>query len=158
MGIKSPLPYRFRKYALGKLQYGLNFAFGGTGVFDTGNLQPNMTTQIGFLQGLIKDKVYSKWDLKESLALVTVSGNDYGAFTSSGGSDQDLPSFISRVVNQMSIDLKQIHDIGVQRVLVNTLQPIGCLPRTNCPFIISAMQRKTRIQQPVSTTSCCSRL
>ncbi|KAD5508469.1 hypothetical protein R6Q59_030948 [Mikania micrantha] len=129
MGIKSPLPYRFRKYALGKLQYGLNFAFGGTGVFDTGNLQPNMTTQIGFLQGLIKDKVYSKWDLKESLALVTVSGNDYGAFTSSGGSDQDLPSFISRVVNQMSIDLKQIHDIGVQRVLVTTLQPIGCLPR-----------------------------
>ncbi|GJV03652.1 RNA-directed DNA polymerase, eukaryota, reverse transcriptase zinc-binding domain protein [Tanacetum coccineum] len=65
-----------------------NFAFGGTGVFDTGNFQPNLTTQIGYLQGLIKDSVYTKRDLESSLAMVTVSGNDYSAFTASGGSQQ----------------------------------------------------------------------
>ncbi|KAJ0616292.1 putative carboxylesterase [Helianthus annuus] len=128
MGIRSPLPYKFRKYAPNKLRGGLNFAFGGTGVFDTGNSQPNLTTQIRFLQGLIKDRVYTKRDLKSSLALVAVSGNDYGTYTSTGGSEQGLPSFISKVVNQMAIDLKLIHDTGVRRVLVTTLQPIGCLP------------------------------
>lgn len=88
MGIKSPLPYRVIKYAPNKLRAGINFAFGGTGVFDTGNFQPNLTTQIGYLQRLIKDKVYTKQDLESSLAMVTVSGNDYSAFTAAGGSQQ----------------------------------------------------------------------
>ncbi|KAK9072823.1 hypothetical protein SSX86_009258 [Deinandra increscens subsp. villosa] len=148
MGVKSPLPYKFRKYAPHKLRFGLNFAYGGTGVFDTGNLQPNMTTQIGFLQGLIKDKVYTKRDLKSSLALVTVSGNDYSAYVSSGGSNQGLPSFISLVVNQMSINLKQIHDMGVRRVLVTTLQPIGCLPGQT---IVSSYQQCNESQNAASS-------
>lgn len=29
----------------------------------------------------------------------------------------------------MAIDLKRIRDIGMRRVLVTTLQPVGCLPR-----------------------------
>ncbi|MFS7889761.1 putative carboxylesterase [Helianthus anomalus] len=129
MGIKSPLPYKFRKYGPGKLRCGLNFAYGGTGVFDTGNLLPNMSTQIGLLQRLIKDKVYTKRDLKASLALFTVSGNDYDAYTSNGGTEEGLPAFITSVVNQMAIDLKRVHDTGIRRVLVTTLQPVGCLPR-----------------------------
>ncbi|XP_076933421.1 GDSL esterase/lipase At5g03610-like [Bidens hawaiensis] len=129
MGIKSPLPYAFRKYAKDKLRGGVNFACGGTGVFDTGNLQPNMTTQIGFLQGLIKEGVYTKRDLESSLALVTVSGNDYGAYNLAGGKEQDLPAFISKVVNQIAINLKAIHDLGVHRVMVANLQPVGCLPQ-----------------------------
>ncbi|KAD2015370.1 hypothetical protein E3N88_42019 [Mikania micrantha] len=129
MGIKSPLAYQWRKYGQKRLQYGVNFAYGGTGVFDTGNLEPNMTTQIGFLQGLIKEGVYTKRDLESSLALVTVSGNDYSAYISSGGPRQDLPSFMSHVVNQMGINLKVIHDMGVRKVLVSSLQPIGCLPQ-----------------------------
>lgn len=88
MGIHSPLPYILRKYGPGKLRCGLNFAYGGTGVFDTGNLQPNLTTQIGLLQGLIKEKVYTKRDLKAALALVAVSGNDYDSYTSTGGTEQ----------------------------------------------------------------------
>ncbi|XP_076902049.1 GDSL esterase/lipase At5g03610-like isoform X1 [Bidens hawaiensis] len=129
MGIKSPLPYKVRKYAPGKLRRGLNFAYGGTGVFNTGNLLPNMTTQIGFLQKLIKNKVYTKRDLRSSLALVMVSGNDYNAYTSAGGTTQGLPAFITRVVDQMAIDLKLIHDTGIRRVLVATIEPIGCLPK-----------------------------
>nr|XP_043609769.1 GDSL esterase/lipase At5g03610-like [Erigeron canadensis] len=129
MGIKSPLPYQWRKYGQNKLRCGLNFAYGGTGVFDTGNLQPNMTTQIGYLKGLIKDSVYTKQDLQSALALVTVSGNDYSAYTSAGGSEQGLPSFITSVVNQMEINMKAIHDLGVRRVLVAMLQPLGCLPQ-----------------------------
>ncbi|XP_071709262.1 GDSL esterase/lipase At5g03610-like [Rutidosis leptorrhynchoides] len=130
MGLKSPLPHQMMKYGKDKLKYGMNFAYGGTGVFDTGNLQPNMTSQIGFLQNLLHENVYTKRDLESSLALVTVSGNDYGAYTSSGGSELGLPVFIASVVKQMAINLKAIHDLGVRRVLVNMLQPLGCLPQS----------------------------
>ncbi|GJT65982.1 GDSL esterase/lipase-like protein [Tanacetum coccineum] len=148
MGIKSPLPYRVTKYAPSKLRAGINFAFGGTGVFDTGNFQPNLTTQIGYLQGLIKDSVYTKRDLKSSLAMVTVSGNDYSAFTASGGSQQNLPAFITSVVNQMTIDLKRIHDLGIPRVLVNTLQPVGCLPQLT---VLSAYQQCNQTQNSLAS-------
>nr|GEU99367.1 GDSL esterase/lipase At5g03610-like [Tanacetum cinerariifolium] len=148
MGIKSPLPYRVTKYAPNKLRAGINFAFGGTGVFDTGNFQPNLTTQIGYLQGLIKDSVYTKRDLKSSLAMVTVSGNDYSAFTASGGSQQNLPAFITSVINQMTIDLKLIHDLGIPRVLVNTLQPVGCLPQLT---IIYSYQQCNQTQNSLAS-------
>ncbi|KAI7757165.1 hypothetical protein M8C21_025735 [Ambrosia artemisiifolia] len=128
MGIKSPLPYKFLRYGPGKLRYGLNFAYGGTGVFDTHNMLPNVTAQIGLLQRLIKARVYTKRDLKASLALVAVSGNDYTAYGSNNGTRKGLPAFIRSVVNQIAIDLKKIHEMGVRRVLVNTLQPVGCLP------------------------------
>lgn len=80
LGIRSPLPYALRKYAKkSKLENGMNFAYGGTGVFDTLVSGPNLTTQIGFFQHLLEqEKVYDKRDLiKSSVALVSVAGNDY---------------------------------------------------------------------------------
>lgn len=67
----------------------MNFAYGGTGVFDTyAAPEPNMTTQIDFLQGLIKDGVYTKHDLSSSIAHVSVAGNDYVTYTSRNGSSE----------------------------------------------------------------------
>ncbi|THG17032.1 hypothetical protein TEA_026102 [Camellia sinensis var. sinensis] len=211
LGLKSPIPYRWRKFAANRLRNGMNFAYGGTGVFDTLVLDPNMTTQIDFLEKLVNnDSVYTKWDLQSSLGLVTLSGNDYGAFLAKGGSTQcqcffftsscksfviyiffvvlvraatplteftpfsvvpvfgdvfqhsmmvvgplyiwmemaitvivsnveepfilclktDLPSFISAVVDQLAENLKRIQDIGVRKVAVTAMQPLGCLPRS----------------------------
>lgn len=66
----------------------MNFAFGGTGVFDTLVALPNMTTQIDFLQELINNKVYTWSDFQSSVAIVSVAGNDYGAYLVRGGSTQ----------------------------------------------------------------------
>ncbi|KAE9465561.1 hypothetical protein C3L33_02534, partial [Rhododendron williamsianum] len=90
LGLKSPIPYRWRKYAPNRLRYGMNFAYGGTGVFKTLVLDPNMTTQIDFFQNLINESVYNQGDLQSSLALLTIAGNDYGAFLSKGGTAQPL--------------------------------------------------------------------
>lgn len=86
MGIKTPVPYRYRKELGGRLKYGLNFAYGGTGVFDTPAPEPNMTTQIDFLQQLLNDSVYSKRALKTSVALVSLAGNDYSNYIATNGS------------------------------------------------------------------------
>ncbi|XP_057466933.1 GDSL esterase/lipase At5g03610-like [Actinidia eriantha] len=138
LGLKSPIPYRWRKYGANKVWYGMNFAYGGTGVFNTLVLDPNMTTQIDFFQNLIKDSVYKRRDLKSSLALVTLSGNDYSAFLANGGTAQDLILFITRVVNQLTVNLKRIHCLGVSKVAVTALQPLGCLPRST---IVNAFQQ-----------------
>ncbi|KAF4401275.1 hypothetical protein G4B88_014116 [Cannabis sativa] len=65
----------------------MNFAFGGTGVFDTMEKEPNMSTQINFFEDVLRENdFYSKQDLNSSLALVSIAGNDYGAYLSKASS------------------------------------------------------------------------
>lgn len=70
------------------LKYGMNYAFGGTGVFQTLFSGPNMTTQIDFFEQQIKDKLYSTKDIRNSVALVSVAGNDYTFYNVKNGSVQ----------------------------------------------------------------------
>ncbi|KAF8042915.1 hypothetical protein BT93_A1291 [Corymbia citriodora subsp. variegata] len=129
-GVRSPIPYRWREVGSKYVKYGMNFAYGGTGVFDTLFPQPNMTVQIDLLQQLIAKSVYTGPDLQSSLALVTNSGNDYSAYFAKNGSYEDLPKFIIRVVNQLTLDIKRIHDLGVKMIAVAGLPPLGCLPQS----------------------------
>ncbi|KAF3441688.1 hypothetical protein FNV43_RR15603 [Rhamnella rubrinervis] len=130
VGVKSPLPYQWRKVVGGQhLKNGMNFAYGGTGVFNTLVSDPNMTTQIDLFQQLIKQSVFNARDLQSSVALVTVSGNDYSAYIARNGSDQGFPAFITSVVNQLYLNLKRIQNLGVKKIAVTALQPLGCLPR-----------------------------
>ncbi|KAH9674725.1 GDSL esterase/lipase [Citrus sinensis] len=130
VGIKSPIAYRWRKIALKNLKYGMNFAFGGTGVFDTLVANPNMTTQIDFFQQVIKEAVYSPADLKSSLALVSAAGNDYSTYVAVNGSAEGFQPFITKVVNQLTLNMKRIHGLGVRKILVPSLPPLGCLPQS----------------------------
>lgn len=86
MGLKSPVPYKFRKVMQQHLKYGMNFAFGGTGVFDTSSKNPNMTIQIDFFKQLIKENVYTTSDLNNSVVYVSVAGNDYNFYLATNGS------------------------------------------------------------------------
>lgn len=88
MGVKSPFPYRWKRLGVKYLKYGMNFAYGGTGVFDTLVSDPNMTTQIDFFQQLLRDNMFTVSDIESSVALVSVAGNDYGAYTVKNGSAQ----------------------------------------------------------------------
>lgn len=128
LGLKSPVAYRWRKHSPKKLKYGMNFAFGGTGVFDTPAPYPNMTTQIDFFQQLVNENLFSAYDVKTSVALVSLAGNDYAAYLARGGSPQGLQTFITQVVNQLVLDIQRIHSLGVRKIAVTALEPLGCLP------------------------------
>lgn len=81
LGIRSPVPYKFRRRVNASvLQDGMNFAVAGTGVFDLGNFQRNLSAQIDTFISQINAKIYSEHDLMSSIALVSVSGNDYDNF------------------------------------------------------------------------------
>ncbi|CAA7029698.1 unnamed protein product [Microthlaspi erraticum] len=131
MGIKTPVPY-IRKDDVGKerLKYGMNFAVGGTGVLVTGvvinTLNPNMTNQIDFFQKLIGN-IYSPSDLSSSVALVSVSGNDYFDYIYKNKLT-GIFEFIPKVVKQTEVNLRRIHALGVKKIAIPNLQPLGCLP------------------------------
>ncbi|EYU35460.1 hypothetical protein ABFS82_10G050900 [Erythranthe guttata] len=132
LGLKSPIAYIWTKFGgkLAKLQYGTNFAYGGSGVFDTlGNVLPNMTTQIDFLEKLTNNSVCTALDLHSSVVLVSLAGNDYAAFLANGGTNQGLQTFIPIVINQLSLNLKRLQKMGAAKVIVTALEPLGCLPR-----------------------------
>ncbi|CAN1357500.1 GDSL esterase/lipase At5g03610, partial [Linum perenne] len=106
-------------------RYGMNFAFGGTGVFNTLSPDPNMTTQIDLFQQLLTQRTYSAWDLHNSVALVSVAGNDYATFLSTNRSLD-----VRTMVNQTTQNLLRLKSMGIKKIVVTGLQPLGCLPAT----------------------------
>ncbi|KAL9238852.1 hypothetical protein vseg_013224 [Gypsophila vaccaria] len=131
LGVRTPIAYKWRKYKQGRqLENGMNFAYGGTGVFDTIAPYPNMTAQIDIFEQLVNQSVFTSLDLRNSVAHVSLAGNDYSSFLATRGSLQDVPKFIPKVVNQLALNLKRIYKLGVNKISVTTLQPLGCLPQT----------------------------
>ncbi|KAH7856020.1 hypothetical protein Vadar_031672 [Vaccinium darrowii] len=126
LGIPSPLPYQLRKTGKESSALGMNFAYGGTGVFNTLAKEPNMTTQIDLFQQLVEEKLYTKQDLNSSIAVVSVGGNDYATHMATNGSLQ--ATFTESVINQLAMNIKRIHGLGVRKVAVTTMEPLGCLP------------------------------
>ncbi|XP_077235826.1 GDSL esterase/lipase At5g03610-like [Tasmannia lanceolata] len=131
LGIRTPIAYKWRKMGLKPLRHGMNFAFGGSGVFNTLSPVPNLTAQIDLFQEQIKEGVYTKSDIESSLTLVSIVGNDYAAYQARNGTLQGLQAFATSLINQLAIDLKRLNDLGVKNIAMTSLQPFGCLPGNN---------------------------
>ncbi|XP_031475128.1 GDSL esterase/lipase At5g03610-like isoform X2 [Nymphaea colorata] len=80
LGVPSPVPYRLRRVAGHRGSYGINFAYSGTGVFDTSAPLPNVTTQIDYLEQMIKEGWYEKRQVRSSMAFLALAGIDYLEF------------------------------------------------------------------------------
>lgn len=72
---------------------------------------------------------------------------------------QDLPTFITEVVNQLATNIKRIKDLGVRKVAVGAIQPVGCLPsntitdsfqQCNTTFNTLAMVHNQLLQKAVA--------
>ncbi|XP_074563507.1 GDSL esterase/lipase At5g03610-like [Curcuma longa] len=145
MRTKSPIPYKIRRYGPTLLPYGMNFAVAGSGIFDTGNHQSNLSAQIDHFQSQIDAGVYSDASIRCSAALVVISGNDYAHLA-----EQDpnfslhIREFMQKLFAQLKVDLLRLQEIGVPKVMVTNLHPIECTPLytrasnyTLCPQNIS---------------------
>ncbi|XP_031499567.1 GDSL esterase/lipase At5g03610-like [Nymphaea colorata] len=129
LGVPSPVPYRLRRLAGDRRRYGINFAYGGTGVFDTIYPLPNMTTQIDFLEEEIKAGTYRPRQLRSSMALISLAGDDYVSYLNfHNGTVAGLRSFVRSVVDQIEVDLQRLIRLGVGRIGVLGLGPAGCVP------------------------------
>uniref|UniRef100_A0A453GSY9 GDSL esterase/lipase n=1 Tax=Aegilops tauschii subsp. strangulata TaxID=200361 RepID=A0A453GSY9_AEGTS len=70
-----------------------------------------------------------------SVALVAFSDNDYASTGVMGLSSlNDINAYIGKVTKEMAANVEQLLKLGVTKVLVNNLHPVGCTPsqtRTN---------------------------
>ncbi|KAJ0103483.1 hypothetical protein Patl1_05909 [Pistacia atlantica] len=133
-GIISPTPFEAR-YSVNKseLQHGMNFAYGGTGVFDTLVDQPRMTVQIDNLQRQLDQNVYTKQDLDSSIALISLAGSDYSTFILSNDHINDAISLRNQtrsIIRQLSINLKRLQAMGIKKISITSIEPMGCLPNS----------------------------
>ena len=96
MGVYSPIPYaKVHTGIMNNGNVGINFAFGGSGVFPTASYCPNVSTQIDQLQGVLNNGLVSQELINASIALVLVNGNDYSHYIDSNGTIEVLPICLS---------------------------------------------------------------
>nr|CAB3455466.1 unnamed protein product [Digitaria exilis] len=119
---ESPPPYTYDDWADGIDDAGLNFAVGGSVVHRTAGT-PKLGDQVQQLRSLIRDGTVTRGDLNGSVALIAISGNDYSSATS-----ETFEAMMDTVVDGIADAASRLLDMGVAKVLVNTLQPLGCTP------------------------------
>ncbi|XP_031499546.1 GDSL esterase/lipase At5g03610-like isoform X2 [Nymphaea colorata] len=118
--LPSPVPYSKREQFKWLRRYGMNFAYAGTGVFDTFTGLPDMTQQIDAFEQLIKSGLYAE-HVNSSVAFVSYAGNDYLVYLG-------LYAYGHQVVQKLAANLQRLQDLGVKKVAVTTLPPSGCIP------------------------------
>jgi len=74
---EAPPPYTYDDWADGIDAAGLNFAVGESGALDTPAGVTRLGKQVQQLRRLLKDGRVERRDLRDSVALVAYSGNDY---------------------------------------------------------------------------------
>lgn len=120
---EAPPPYTYDDWADGIDAAGLNFAVGDSGALDTPAGVTRLGKQVQQLRRLLKDGRVERRDLRDSVALVAYSGNDYAY-----ADDDTFDGLMETVVEELAGVVSDLQDLGVGKVLVNTVPPFGCSP------------------------------
>ncbi|KAF0911537.1 hypothetical protein E2562_011167 [Oryza meyeriana var. granulata] len=130
VGIPTPVAYKLRRRAPGDLlARGMNFAVGGSGVLDTGYFQRNISAQIDLFQKQLRGCAPT------GVALVVVSGNDYSAVVDKNNGTGAAIAYIPTVVRGLREQLRRLRDdVGMRKVVVTNLHPMGCTPYFTRPL------------------------
>ncbi|KAF7103028.1 hypothetical protein CFC21_104065 [Triticum aestivum] len=109
---------------------GMTFATGGAGVLQsTSHEVPALAKQVDTFRKMVKDGTITGKQLSQSVALVAFSGNDYAGTNVIGlSSPNDINAYIGKVTKEIATNVDQLLKLGVTKVLVNNLHPIGCTP------------------------------
>ncbi|GAB2227092.1 hypothetical protein Drorol1_Dr00008896 [Drosera rotundifolia] len=127
--LKTPVTYKsWKNHGRNRLKYGMNFAYGGSGVFQTLLPYPNMTEQIDFFQQLVKHHVFTSHDIQNAVVLVQLSGNDYSYYASEHPNLAGIQAYAENVVAQLVKNIERVYSFGVKQILVSNIEPLGCLP------------------------------
>ncbi|KAL9809193.1 GDSL esterase/lipase [Arabidopsis thaliana] len=132
LGAKLPYLWRTHGKKKVKLNRGMNFAFGGSEVFDSPvDRSPNISTQVGFLVNLaLARRVYTiDGDLASSYALLSYSGTDYYGFIDQNPNMAAYPAFVEFIVEDIQYSLGIMNGLKFKNIAVTSLHPLGCLPR-----------------------------
>ncbi|KAH9319632.1 hypothetical protein KI387_021401, partial [Taxus chinensis] len=126
LGLPSPVPYRLLNSSTHHMVAweGINFAVAYSGVFDTFGV-PKLSIQVGQFKDSITSQKYDSHHLKQSIALLSLNGNDYSAtnVTAVG-----LEKFVKSVIAEMELQLRELYKIGIRNFMVSNNLPFDCQP------------------------------
>ncbi|KAM0924683.1 hypothetical protein ACQ4PT_004636 [Festuca glaucescens] len=106
----------------------MNFAAGGSGVYDAPGT-PTLGRQVHTFNKLVNDGDIKQEHLAgQSVALVAIDGNDYNRVGADTSSFADIESLVETVTDEIVANVARLQNIGVNKVLVNNLFPLGCAP------------------------------
>ncbi|XP_039778938.1 GDSL esterase/lipase At5g03610-like [Panicum virgatum] len=121
---ESPPPSRVRR----SNPSGVNFAVGGSGVFDSAEA-PSLRQQVDQFKSLLDNGIIDHGDLQRSVALVAVStGRDYFQRINQETGSGDMRGLSGQVTDEIVDAVTRIKGLGVSKVLVNLLPTLSCLP------------------------------
>ncbi|CAL5083596.1 unnamed protein product [Urochloa decumbens] len=121
----SPPPERQREQN-GVDPSGMNFAVGGAGVVKGTKEAPKLGTQISKFKTMVNHGIIDK-DLKHSVALIAFSGKrDYAHVKDM--TNAEIEATAQDVTDKIADAVEQLMELGVKKLLVSTLPPLGCTP------------------------------
>ena len=157
MGMPTPVAYKLRRGAApGLLARGMNFAVGGAGVVAGTSEAPKLGRQVDKFKRMVRHGIIDD-DLTDSVALIAFSGRrDYERFNDM--TNTDVKAVVQEVTDKIADAVEQLMDLGVEKVVVTTLPPIGCTPGlSRRPRTASTMPSVTARRSPASTTRTSKR-
>ncbi|XP_057835333.2 GDSL esterase/lipase At5g03610 [Cryptomeria japonica] len=141
LGLPVPIAYELLrshdcKSTAKKIRQGVNFAVGGSGIFQAYGFI-TVAQQVKQFKKLIPGSHgFDSRKLSRSVVLISVAGNDYGAFLSSrNGSIEGLIDLVKPVVSGTIDAVKELYESGLRNFVVSNIGPFGCGPqigKTSC--------------------------
>ncbi|KAI3948594.1 hypothetical protein MKW92_033990 [Papaver armeniacum] len=125
---KSPYGETFPGFPTGRYSDGLVFTDFFASIMGLRSPMPYEQWNNSSKRRNIVEGVYNKNDLEKSMALVALSGNDYQQYIIDGGTDEGFRAFVVKVLDQLELNLREIGKIGLKKVVMLNLEPLGCLP------------------------------
>ncbi|KAG5059686.1 hypothetical protein AAZX31_01G062200 [Glycine max] len=135
LGLPFVRPYLdLTNHQRNKISTGINYASGGSGILpDTNNVTSlTLDKQIKFFHSTVKHNLHKvfkekeeiEMHLSESLFFVSTGVNDYfhnGTFRG----NKNLALFL---LNEFTLRIQRIYNLGARKFLVNNIPPAGCFP------------------------------
>uniref|UniRef100_A0A0D9ZRN5 SGNH hydrolase-type esterase domain-containing protein n=1 Tax=Oryza glumipatula TaxID=40148 RepID=A0A0D9ZRN5_9ORYZ len=112
--------------------HGMNFAAGGSGVFKLPSGAPTLDKQVDHFRDLVQDGTITRRNLRNSIALVAVSGNDYARLANVNDTSKMI-KFVDEVTSEIAKQVHRLKNNGARKILVNNLHPVGCTPWVTRP-------------------------
>lgn len=128
LGREESPPAESKREQDGVDPFGMNFAVGGAGVVEGTREAPKLGTQVDKFRRLVRHGIIDK-DLTDSVALVAFSGRrDYARVNDDMTSADMINAMAQDVTDAIADAVEHLTGLGVEKVLVTTLPPIGCTP------------------------------
>ncbi|XP_034570934.1 GDSL esterase/lipase At3g09930-like [Setaria viridis] len=126
LGRKESPPAESKRQQDGVDPSGMNFAVGGAGVVEGTSDAPNLGRQVDKFKRLVRQGTIDE-DLTDSVALIAFSGRrDYERFNDM--SSTEVRAKAQEVTDKIADAVDQLMELGVEKVVVTSLPPLGCTP------------------------------